>query len=996
VSSNRVEVQLLGGFELRRDGEPLPAIDSARVASLIAYLVLNRDTQHSRQHLAYLLWPDSTDAQARTNLRHLLHKIRRSPEINDLIQVTPRTVGWRLNRAVRLDVGKFESALDRAADLDDASRLTMLTQAVDTYPGDLLPGCYDDWLLAERERLRNRFLDALHDLGVLHHRQGDHATAAGYLERLVREDPLRESAYQHLMLAYQARGDRSQAIRSYHICVSTLERELGVGPSPVIHETYRELLPELRDRGPHRPVRTAEPALVGRMTERGRLTAAWRAAESGQARFVLLTGEPGIGKTRLAENFAAWCARRGVMTAQATAPAAEGMLSYAPVVSWLRSPAVRRDRIGRGHLRELVRLLPELLNDHPDLQPPELMPEKEQRRRLFDAVHHALVSPDSGVVLVADNLQWFDRESLRLLHYLLRPDQAARLLVVATARLDQIDRDHPVHAVLDALRAAGQITELELSPLPREEVAALAHDITGRLPSSAEADRLFAETEGNPLFIVEALRAGQLAKLSPRVQAVIGSRLATLSPVARDLLGVAATIGREFSANVLRVASGAEEDELVAGLDELWQRRVIREQGMDSYDFVHEKVREVAYRAIPPARRRRHHRCVAEALSGGSYAAAGQVAYHYQRAGAIAASVPWAVRAADAAGRLHANTEAVAVLNRAVELVRTMPESAARDALELDLLTALPGPLCAVTGYSAPEVFAVQERAVELAGRLAVDLEPPLVRSLAVTSLTRGDFDRAREFGQQLLHRGERQHDDVLVVEAAYVLGIAAFWLAHFEAAREHFELAARRYRPEHRPIHLLRYGQDPLVVCTSRLANTWWFLGQPAEAVKARDTALRLGEEAGHPYSRAVALTFAAVLALDMDDVPQLRIFVAELATLGHQVRQTRVGLEALGGYLDVIDGRVAQGLDRCRRAIADQKQVESAPGTRAFLQRVLLAAARAAGDETTAQSAADRLLKMGGAASVWRTEALLANGRRFPRRGTLAERWDAHSGAG
>ncbi|MPY78857.1 MAG: hypothetical protein GEV04_10210 [Actinophytocola sp.] len=474
-----------------------------------------------------------------------------------------------------------------------------------------------------------------------------------------------------------------------------------------------------------------------------------------------------------------------------------------------------------------------------------------------------------------------------------------------------------------------------------------------------ELAELHTETEGNPLFLVESLRAGWPANREPsaKVHAVIESRLRRLSPAARDLAGLAATIGREFGVDVVTVASGQTADDVLTGLDELWRRRIVREHGADGYDFTHDKIRDVAYRAVTPPVRRRHHRRVADALAtdGVPDAVSGQVAHHYQRAGDVAASVPWTLRAAEAAARLHADRDAVRLLQRALALLRAMPSSVEHNALELRLLTALPGPLCAVEGYSSPGLVTAHSRALELARALDVELEPPMVRSLALSSLSRSDFDGANRFGTQLLWRGEREHDDVLVVEGTYVLGIAAFWRAEFAEARRYFERAIEHYEPEQRSVHLIRYGQDPRVVCTSRLANTLWFLGEQDAALRTRDAALALAEETGHPFSRSVVLVFAALLALDMADDARMRGYVTELTAMDGGAAQNRVAIEAMRCYLDVLESK--PGVARCR-ALLDKQDAASAPGLLDILRRVLLAAATVAGDEDAAASAADALV--------------------------------------
>src|SRR5439155_1582758 len=238
----------------------------------------------------------------------------------------------------------------------------------------------------------------------------------------------------------------------------------------------------------------------------------------------------------------------------------------------------------------------------------------------------------------------------------------------------------------------------------------------------------------------------------------------------------------------------------------------------------------------------------------------------------------WYERAAEVAQQMHANVEAIRLLGRALDLLRTLPETAERDAREFAILTTLTAPLGWSEGYASPRLAEAHQRALELARSLGIEPAPPLLRSLAIVSLSQSDFEEACRFGEQLHARGERDADDVLLVESDYVLGIAAFWQGEFAAARRHFETAVAQYRPEHRHAHLLQYGTDPKVICLSRLGNTLWFLGHLEAATRARDAALALAEEIGHPNSRATAQLFAAILALDMRDQERFREYTAAL----------------------------------------------------------------------------------------------------------------------
>ncbi|HET9255184.1 MAG TPA: AAA family ATPase, partial [Pseudonocardiaceae bacterium] len=348
---------------------------------------------------------------------------------------------------------------------------------------------------------------------------------------------LREQAYQRLMRLHAARGERARAVGVYHVCAATLDRELGVAPSAATRAVYQGLLP----REPAGPIGPGggrvDPPLVGRAPQWARLAAAWRATDAGQARFVLVSGEPGVGKTRLAEDFRAWCARRGAVTAHARCYPAEGPLPYSPVVSWLRCEPLRSRlsrlddrRLGGPRLAEIARLLPELLVEMPELEPPAPLPESEQRHRLFDAVSAALLPAAGPTLLVLDDLQHGDRETCQLLHYLLRVAPHTRVVIMATARREEIDGDHPVCELFTGLDAQERFGEIELTRLDRVETAELAERLTGAPLAESDARELFADTEGNPLFVVEALRAGWSAGrlLSPRVRVVIEARLAQL------------------------------------------------------------------------------------------------------------------------------------------------------------------------------------------------------------------------------------------------------------------------------------------------------------------------------------------------------------------------------------------------------------------------------------------------------------------------------------
>ncbi|HEY7077065.1 MAG TPA: AAA family ATPase [Solirubrobacteraceae bacterium] len=949
-----LRVRMLGGLDLRLGDRPLGPLESARAESLLAYLLLHRDAPQPRERLAYRLWPDSTEAQARTNLRKVLHNLRRAlPEADRFIDVGPRTLGRRADAPLWLDVEEFERALAEGR----------LEDAVATYGGELLEGSYEEWLAGERERLAGLYLEALERLAREHARHERRPDAIRCAERLVASDPLREESHRLLMQVCHAAGDPPRALRAYHVCAATLERELGIAPSPATRALYETIVAGAPEVAP-----TGTSPFVGRAAEQARLAAVWREAAAGRAQLVLVRGEAGIGKTRLVDELRM---RAGAMAVEARAYPAEGLIAYGVAASWLRSQPVsaRLSRLDRAQLTELARLLPELAEHAP---PPEPLPEPELRRRLFGAVGRALLAAGAPLLLIVDDAQWADAQSLRLVHYLIRAVPSARLLATATARREEVDPRHPLLGLIAALQALGRCTEIGLERLDAGQTALLAEAVAGAPLEPAERERLYASTEGNPLFVVEALRAGGPAGAS-RGQAVIAGRLAQLSPAAAELAGVAASIGRAFTADVLAGAAGLDDETLVPALDELWRRGLVRAHGPNQYDFSHGRIRDAAYAALSPPRRRAAHLAVARALERGGGAAPRELARHYESAGAVPEAVRWHERAAEAAQWLHAHADAVHALERALALSEALPPGPDTAGLQLRLLTALPAPLLALEGYGSERIDRVHARALALADRLGAEPEPPLIWSQAMAALVRGDWDAAGRHGAQLRARAERDGDGVLAVESDYIAGIAAYWPGRLERARAHFEAAMRRFEPRRRNAHVLRYGQDPELVVRLRLAHVLWLLGDDEGADTQRDLGLAAAERSTHPYSRAVAWAWAAIIAMDRGDAARIRehLRTLEAAARDDDPPQTRLPAEAFAGHLDVLAGRAAAGLARVR-GVRERvlREGPPAPGLPGVLTRMLLEDHALAGEAEAGLALADEALVMGRGAEVFEAE--------------------------
>jgi DNA-binding SARP family transcriptional activator len=629
-----LRIQLLGEFCLTYNGIRVTAVCSARLRTLLAYLILHRGAPQPRRYLAFLLWPDSAEEQARTNLRNLVHLLRQAlPHRDCCLRCQGQMLLWEPHVPYVLDTFEFEAAVKAGA----------LESAVELYHGDLLPECYDDWVVPERERLRQLYIAALDRLAQQMEEARDYRAALGYAQRLAQEDPLCEAHCRRLMRLEMLIGDRATALRTYHACATALRHELGIEPAHATQQLYAQVLRGAATAAePLHGAPKASYALVGRRQEWARLLEIWRATASGRPQLVLITGEVGVGKTRLAEELLSWAGRQGCPVARAVCYAAEGSLPYGPIVTWLRSRSL--PALAGPWRREIARLLPDVSGDKHDLNAPW------ERHRLFEALAQAVfawgrlpakafggrepakaaVTAPLPVLLMLDDLQWCDRDTLDWLHFLLRFDPHGRLLVVGTARADDLAADQPLAPLLDDLRRHDLMTEFELGPLDRGEILTLASQTAGRSLEPALIEPLYRGSEGNPLFVVEMMRAGwgrsgpwdpkhgeaalqAKLPLPPKIQQVLQARLAQLSPAALALAELAAVSGRACHYTILARAHDGDESSLVQALDELWRRRILRETGDDSYDFTHEKLREVCYEGMSAVRRRLAQHRVAEA-----------------------------------------------------------------------------------------------------------------------------------------------------------------------------------------------------------------------------------------------------------------------------------------------------------------------------------------------------------------------------------------------
>jgi DNA-binding SARP family transcriptional activator len=956
-----LQIQLLGSFQLLYDGALLTTVNQARQQALLAYLLLHRHAPQPRQHVAFRLWPDSSEAQAKTNLRRELYHLRRLlPAAEQFLAVDSISVRWRSEAPFTLDVADFERLLAEAERMKSVDRpaetITALEQALALYHGPLLPSCYDDWILPLREGLDQHSVTALEQLVVLLEEQREYAAAMHQAERLLRHDPLHETTYRRLMRLAVLGGDRARALRIYQDCAARLQQELGVEPSPETQALYESLLqaePQALPEPARQRMWRAEErtALVGRQREWQTLLTAWRSTQCGHAQVVLIAGEAGIGKTRLAEELLVWASRQNHLTARSRAYAMEGSLAYTLITELLRNEALaaRWSTLPEVWLLELARLLPEVLDQHPKLPPPTPLTESWQRQRFFEGLARAVLAGPEPRLLLLDDLQWCDQETLAWVRYLLRFAAGARLLVVGTARSEEITVEHPLTSLRLDLQREDQWIEIELAALTNEETAMLAAQTAGRPLSAGEADQIYQATEGNPLFVVETVRAGLIASVQrwaagqsdaqpldltgkampPKVYAVIQSRLAQLSPLARELAQVAATIGRSFHYDLLVEVSNQGEADLVRLLDELWQRRVLVVHAAHLYDFSHDRIREAIYAQIGPTQRTHLHRCIAQALErlAGEHldAVAAQIAAHYEQAGLAEKAILWYKRAADVHRRLYAHSEVLANMNAALVLLRRQPATHNRDQQELSLLFFLSNDLVIAKGFSAAVVRPVLEQACDLAARLNERRHLfYVVRALLMYHIARRGLLVAQELALQLLSLAQAMNDRVCLAEANRCLARVHGHRGEFALAYMYVKKAIDRYMDS--PVVASPFdGEDFRWNYYANASLFLWVLGQVDQARTHMDRALALTATGVRPYSLANVSIYAAMVYRNLGNCQQVAVIAQQMVMLGdkHDLLIARINGKTFQGWVRAQQGDLAGGIAQIAQALAELRDL-------------------------------------------------------------------------
>ncbi len=659
---------------------------------------------------------------------------------------------------------------------------------------------------------------------------------------------------------------------------------------------------------------------MGRDAVLRRLTDLWRRADSGRTVLVVVRGPAGVGKTRLAHELARLVRAGGGAVAAAQCFDLSGRLAMAPVAAWLRQPvlAAATRSLEPVWRREVQRLVPD--DAHQDPGSPAAVGSGEramvdawQRQRFFEGLAQAVLRVEQPLLLVLDDVQWCDQQTLSWLSSLQALAPRRRLMVVLTLREPDAAADEDVPGWVSRQRAAGILAEVAVAALSIEETGTLAASLAGRKLDPVQVAVLHATTGGFPLFVVEAVRSRSADPTPPA--AVLRRRLDQLSPDARDVAALASALPRDVTLDLLSEASDLDAVRVTGAVDELWRARILREVGA-GYAFSHDLLRAAAYDRISPPRRWLLHRRLAQALelAGGTYGddVAGLLADQYDRGGRPDRALNHYTEAATIAAGRFALPEAVRLLREAQRVTDQLPAGRYRDLRELDVLLAMAAPLTAWRGYASAELQRVLERAVDLARETA----PASTQMQGLMALWASRFVQGRVGESHRLIRDALTiavSDDVLLGEAHFAYAGSTVTLGHPAEAIEHFDIAHERCAGA----ESLVVGTHPDVHALAWSAHAHWLVAQPDTAATRASEAVRRARELGHPYSLAVAIAYGAVTQQLLGERTALRRAVRELAEVCE-----RYGFAYYREWGLVLDGWLRggpEGLALARRGVAN-----------------------------------------------------------------------------
>ena len=707
---------------------------------------------------------------------------------------------------------------------------------------------------------------------------------------------------------------------------------------------------------------------VGRERELELLLDGFERCKSGRGQAFSIVSEAGLGKSRLLFEFRKAVTGEDMLFLEGRClPYSKGV-SYHPVIDILKASFDINEGDGVSEIKKKVKkglkilkldkvsTLPYLLDlfsvKESRIDTIPLSPEA-RKDRIKETIKRVTLkgSEIRPLVLAFEDLHWADNSSEDVLKHFLGSISGARLLMIFTYRPDFVH----------TWGAKSYHSQLNLNRLSNRECLAMTSFLLGTEEIDKDLEKLILEkTEGVPFFLEEFIKSLKDLKIieikdnkyrvakdikettiPATVQDVIMARIDSLPEGAKDLLQTVSAAGREFTYDLTKKVTNLEEKELLSRLSILKDSELIYERGIypqSTYIFKHALTQEVTYKSLLKDTRQKYHRRIAQVLeknfSNTIESQPELLAHHYMEAGLNEQAIGYWHQAGMRATQRSAHSEAIGHLTTALELLGTLPSTPERSQQELTLQVALGLPMTATKGYGAPEVERTYTRAWDLC-QLVGEQPYPVLFGLWRFYLLRAEYKTARDMGELLCAKAHCAEDNTLLVGAHRALGATLFYLGEMNAARKHLDLGVALYDPQQHSSYLLYGVVDPGVACLSYAAWALWCLGYPDQAMERCHEALTLGQKLSHPFSLALALSFAA----------WLHQFRRQWQTVQKQVEATfTISTDQafpfwlgwgmiLRGWALIEQGKGEEGIAQIRRGLVDWRATGSELGLPYFL---------------------------------------------------------------
>jgi DNA-binding SARP family transcriptional activator len=881
-----IRIYLFGGFRLTMSERDLPPIATLRARSLFAYLAMHPRRAHTRDLLAGHFWPDLPDAAARRRLSQALWHIRRAFRAAGApcsLIVDANAIQFDSDAPYWLDVEAFERAGGRPG---VRSNIRTGQEAVALYRGDFMEGFYDDWIIPERERLRDLYLGALGNWVMQCKEAGEYEEALRFAHQVAIVEPLRENAHCEIIRLCRLLDRPQEALQQYEILKDVLATELGIEPSQTATRLHRQLLAGDEKTFPA-PVGSRSRTspfldssfsipLVGRKTERANLLAGLDAAMRGNGGIALVGGEAGVGKTRLLQEIARDAEWRGMQVLWGWGRERSSVPPYDTLGQILQTglTPLRVEQLtpllDSAWLSALEAVLPNQNDLWPDLPPSAPLKPEQQQRRVHEAITQVALSLGeiNPHLLIVEDVHWAPDTDLAALHHLAQRLATSHVFIIISYRSAEVRERPTAWRILQQLHELGRHERLELNRLTDMETQDLVRLGLGLQQAAPRfTRRVHLETGGNPLFVLEMLRSlynegilyrdesgawntpwdattTDYAELPtpPGVHQVIARRLARLNSAERATINAAAILGERFDFTLLSRLLEQDGPTCVKSIRTLISRRFLEEEP-NALRFSHNLVRQVVITEMDASEKRRRHAAVVARLADMQPAQIETLAYHATQGELWEQALAYNQQAGSRARSIYAGDKAIEFYTRALDAWLHLGDDANHE--NLALLQSR-GETFQETGQ-----FDLAEQDFRAVIRLAAQAQNRQAQAAASNSLSylhfqRGAYDLALEISTQAYDMASQIKSEAHMARALLNsanalrnLGRSSDSIGFYRRATAALEAIDDEVR---------------LADCLNRMGYAYFFDGQLAEAEAAmlRGLAMRrrLDEKVGLAYS--------------------------------------------------------------------------------------------------------------------------------------------------